>query len=320
MLHAEVYGLSVAYERAGDGPALVLLHGFSIDSRMWRPQLEALADQFTIIAWDAPGAGQSLDPLETFTISDWAHSLAGVLDAAGIQQAHILGLSWGGILAQEFYRHYTERVLSLVLAGTYAGWKGSLPEPIPQERLAACLQDASLPRDDFVRKYLPGMFSDSPPQAASEWLAAVMTDFHPIGFRLMAMASAQTDTRDLLPNIRVPTLLVWGDADKRSPLRVGYQLRDAIPGARLAIISRAGHVSNLEAPPFSMPRYAPSARLLGKMIYNPWKLNKSQYEIRMGIEEDHVNLILRLVKQGECRRNRSVVNQLVSSAKRQQMN
>ena len=167
---------------------------------------------------------------------------------AGIRQAHLLGLSWGGILAQEFYRHYSERVLSLVLADTYAGWKGSLPEPMPQERLAACLQDASLPPSDFVRKYLPGMFSDSPPQEAYDWLAAVMTDFHPIGFRLMAMASAQTDTRDLLPNIRVPTLLVWGDADKRSPLSVGYQLRDAIPASRLAIISEAGHVSNLESP------------------------------------------------------------------------
>jgi pimeloyl-ACP methyl ester carboxylesterase len=138
------------------------------------------------------------------------------------------------------------------LADTYAGWKGSLPEPIPQERLAACLQDASLPSRDFVRKYLPGMFSDSPSPEAQERLAIIMSDFHPIGFRLMATASAQADTRDLLPNIRVPTLLVWGDADKRSPMSVGYQLRDAIPAARLAVISGAGHVSNLEAPaPFN---------------------------------------------------------------------
>jgi pimeloyl-ACP methyl ester carboxylesterase len=248
MLHADVKGLPIAYERVGDGPALVLLHGFSIDSRMWRPQLETLSDHFTIIAWDAPGAGQSPDPPETFGISDWAHSLAGLLDAAGIQWANILGLSWGGILAQEFYRRYSERVLSLILADTYAGWKGSLPEPIPQERLAACLQDALLPPSDFVRKYLPGMFSDSPPQKAHEWLAAIMSDFHPIGFRLMALASAQVDTRDLLPNIKVPTLLIWGEADKRSPLSIGYQLRDTVPAARLAVISGAGHVSNLEAP------------------------------------------------------------------------
>src|SRR3970040_1785240 len=100
MLRAEVSGLSVAYERTGDGPALVLLHGFTHDSRAWRPRLESLRDQFTVIAWDAPGAGQSSDPPETFGIGDWADCLAGLLDAAGVQRAHIIRLSWGGLLAQ----------------------------------------------------------------------------------------------------------------------------------------------------------------------------------------------------------------------------
>jgi pimeloyl-ACP methyl ester carboxylesterase len=99
MHHADVNGLSVAYQRAGSGPALVLLHGFSLDSRSWRPQIEALSDQFTVIAWDAPGAGQSQDPPSTFAIGDWADALAGVLDAAGVQRAHVAGLSWGGLLA-----------------------------------------------------------------------------------------------------------------------------------------------------------------------------------------------------------------------------
>ena len=244
---AEAGGLSVAYQQTGAGPALVLLHGFTHDSRAWRPQLESLSDQFTVIAWDAPGAGQSADPPETFAIGDWADSLAGLLDAADVQAAHIVGLSWGGILAQEFYRRHSVRVRSLVLADTYAGWKGSLPEPIPEERLAACLRDASLPPSEFVRKYLPGMFSESPTQEVREELARIMSDFHPIGFRLMATALARADTCDLLPTIRVPTLLVWGEADARSPMTVAHQLRDAIPGARLAVIPGAGHVSNLEA-------------------------------------------------------------------------
>ena len=248
MLQVEVHGHAVAYERIGNGPVLVLLHGFTQDSRVWRPQLESLSDQFTLIAWDAPGAGQSPDPPEGFGISDWAHSLAGLLDACGVQQAHILGLSWGGLLAQEFSRRYAERAQSLILADTYAGWKGSLPEPMPQERLAACLQDAALPPSDFVRKYLPGMFSERPPHEIQEHLARIMADFHPVGFQLMATALAQADTRDLLPHIRVPTLLVWGDADKRSPMSVAYQMRDALPTARLAVISGAGHLSNLEAP------------------------------------------------------------------------
>lgn len=248
MLSVEVDGFSVAYEQIGEGPTLVLLHGFTHDSRAWRPQLDGLADQFTVIAWDAPGAGQSPDPPETFGIGDWADCLAGFLDATGCEAAHIVGLSWGGLLAQEFYRRYSARVRSLVLADTYAGWKGSLPEPIPDERLAACLRDASLLPSEFVQRYLPAMLSGSPSQQVREELARIMFDFHPVGFRLMARTLAQADTRDLLPNIRVPTLLVWGDADARSPMAVAHQFRDAVPGARLAVISGAGHVSNLEQP------------------------------------------------------------------------
>jgi pimeloyl-ACP methyl ester carboxylesterase len=75
-----------------------------------------------------------------------------------------------------------------------------------------------------------------------------MSEFHPAGFRLMAKASADTDTRDLLPNIKVPTLLIWGDADTRSPITVAYQFHEAIPGSKLAIIPGAGHVSNMEQP------------------------------------------------------------------------
>lgn len=248
MFRREVAGLSLAYQRVGDGPALVLLHGFTQDSRAWRPQLDGLADQFTVIAWDAPGAGQSHDPPEDFEIGDWAECLAGFLDAVGVHSAHVVGLSWGGLLAQEFYRRHAGRVLSLVLADTYAGWKGSLPEPIPEERLAACLRDASLPPAEFVPRYLPSMLSPSPRAEVRDELGRIMSDFHPVGFRLMAAALARADTRGLLPTIRVPVLLIWGDADARSPIGVGHQLLDAIPGARLALIPGAGHVSNLEEP------------------------------------------------------------------------
>lgn len=91
-------------------------------------------------------------------------------------------------------------------------------------------------------------FGDSPSPEVRDDLGRIMSDFHPLGFRLMATALARADTRDLLPMIRVPTLLVWGDADARSPLAVAHQMHDAIPGARLAVLSGAGHVSNLEEP------------------------------------------------------------------------
>jgi pimeloyl-ACP methyl ester carboxylesterase len=248
MLGAEVDGLSIAYERAGTGPALVLLHGFLFDSRAWRPQLESLSSNFTVIAWDAPGAGRSSDPPETFTTADWADCLGGLLDIEGIGAAHILGLSWGGMVAQEFYRRHTRRTRSLVLADTYAGWRGSLGEATAEERLANCLRDSSSSVDEVVGKYLPGMYSESAAQEVRDGLASIMSSFHAVGFRLMARSSAQLDTRDLLPQIRVPTLLLWGEADARSPMSVAHQIRRAIPGARLAVISGAGHLSNFEAP------------------------------------------------------------------------
>jgi pimeloyl-ACP methyl ester carboxylesterase len=135
-----------------------------------------------------------------------------------------------------------------VLAGTYAGWKGSLPEEVCAERLETCLRDASLPPDELVAKYVPSMFGERAPDNVRSELSAIMADFHPLGFRLMARSSAESDTRDVLPTIRVPTLLVWGEADARSPLDVARQLSDAIRGARLVVIPEAGHVSNLEAP------------------------------------------------------------------------
>jgi pimeloyl-ACP methyl ester carboxylesterase len=246
MPHKNINGLSIAYQLTGKGPALILLHGFTIDSRVWKPQLDSLSKKFTVIAWDAPGAGQSSDPPEGFTMNDWADCLAGLLDSVGVKQAHILGLSWGGILAQVFYKRHHQRTLSLILVDTYAGWKGSLPERIADERVQACLRDASLSPGEFVAKYIPGMFSDSVTLDVKEELANIMSDFHPVGFRLMVTDLAKVNTKDLLPTIRVPTLLIWGENDKRSPITVAHQFRDAIPGAKLVIIPKAGHVSNLE--------------------------------------------------------------------------
>jgi pimeloyl-ACP methyl ester carboxylesterase len=248
-LHSvEVHGQTIAFRQAGEGPALVLLHGFLSDSRCWTHQLSHLSDRFRVVAWDAPGAGSSSDLPDTCTTASYAHCLAGFLDAIRIKRAHILGLSWGGILAQEFYRRYGERFCSLVLADTYAGWRGSLPETVWKDRLATCLQDAGGPPEALVAKFVPGVFTDAAQQHVRDEYSAIVSEFHPAGFRLMSLSSAEVDTRDLLPNIDVPTLVLWGEDDRRSPLSVGEQFHAAIPGAEIAIISNAGHLSNMEQP------------------------------------------------------------------------
>ena len=246
--HLQIDDLSIAYRRAGRGPALVLLHGFLCDSRCWRCQLADLSEHFDVIAWDAPGAGMSSDPPVPFTLGDWSRCLARFLDALGAAPAHVVGLSWGGVLAQDFYRLDPMRVSRLILADTYAGWKGSLPAEAVEQRLARCERDSRLPPEALVSRWVPEMFSDAAPPRLLEEMSTVFADFHPVGFRLMAQSLADTETTGLLPGIRSPTLILWGEDDSRSPIAIAEQLRDAIPGADLRVIARAGHVSNMEQP------------------------------------------------------------------------
>jgi pimeloyl-ACP methyl ester carboxylesterase len=239
---------SIAYRRAGSGPALLLLHGFLCDSRVWRTQLAGLAADYSVVAWDAPGAGLSSDPPDPFTAEDWAWCLAGFLDAIGVERAHVVGLSWGGIIAQELYRVDPARIDRLILADTYPGWRGALPPEVCAQRLARCEQDSVLPPAEFVPRWVPEMFTPAASNDLLAELSAVLSEFHPHGFRLMAKSSADTDTTGLLPTIEAPTLLLWGDDDRRSPVAIAQQLHGLIPGAELTVIPEAGHVSNMEQP------------------------------------------------------------------------
>ncbi len=247
MLSVEVNGHRIAYQRTGAGTPLVLLHGFIADSRVWRTQIEDLSRDFDVIAWDAPGCGQSSDTGEEFSMAEYADSLAGLLDAIGIPSAHVCGLSWGGTLALEFYRRNPRRVMSLILADTYAGWTGSLGEEAAQQRLARCLSESEMPAEEWVPQWVPDAFSSKAPKELLDEYAAIMWDFHPVGFRAMSRALAP-DFREILPTIKAPTLLIWGAEDKRSPVACGEAMRETIPGARLVMIPGAGHVSNFEQP------------------------------------------------------------------------
>jgi len=243
----EIDGIRVAYQRAGSGPTLVLLHGFIVDSRSWRRQLEDLPRDFDVIAWDAPGCGESSDPGEGFSMAEYADCLAGLLKRTGVSSAHLLGLSWGGTLALEFYRRHRDRVTSLIFADTYAGWTGSLGEEEAAQRLARCLRESEMPAEGWVPQWAPAAFSSDASKSLIDDYASLMSDFHPVGFRAMSRHVAP-DFRDVLPLIEVPTLLIWGAEDSRSPLSVAEQFRKAIPGAKYVVIPNAGHVSNIEQP------------------------------------------------------------------------
>ncbi len=245
----QVDSRSIAYRDEGEGSAVVLLHGFLCDSRAWNHQLHDLSDAFRVVAWDAAGAGASDDPPETFTIKDWADDLRRLLDALSVEEAHVVGLSWGGLVAQAFYDLYPSRVSDLVLSDTYAGWKGSLPSDVVAKRLARCLSESELAPAELVARWVPvEFFTEAVSGDVAAAMSAIVSDFHPLGFRLMARSLAENDTTALLPAIHVPTLLLWGEADQRSPIAVAERFREAIPNAELRIVPGAGHVSNMEQP------------------------------------------------------------------------
>jgi pimeloyl-ACP methyl ester carboxylesterase len=244
----EVDGLQIAYERAGSGPALVLLHGYVGDGpTTWRRQLDGLSDEFTVIAWDAPGAGRSDDPPERFGLDGYADCLAGFLERLGLDTAHVAGLSLGGTLALALQRRHSAMSSALILASAYAGWAGSLPREVAEQRLGQALALAEGPPEAFAGALLPTMFSKAMPRETVDDFRASMEAFHPRGFRAMARASAE-DVRDVLPHIDVPTLLLSGDRDVRAPLTVAEALHAAISGSRLVVLPDAGHLCNIEAP------------------------------------------------------------------------
>jgi pimeloyl-ACP methyl ester carboxylesterase len=247
MAVVEVNGLEIAYERVGAGPPLVLVHGAAEDGRAWRPQLASLADDFTVVAWDEPGAGRSSDLPANFGLADYANCLAALIEVLDLGPAHVAGLSWGGTVIQDLYRRRADLVATLILVDTYAGWKGSLPKEEVRARVASAQQMLAAP-DEAFDPTLPGLFAGDPPPDVVPLLEDMAAAVRPVSLRTQLWAMAEADTRDLLPRIAVPTLLIWGELDERSPLGVARQFEEAIPDAELVVIARCGHVSNLERP------------------------------------------------------------------------
>jgi pimeloyl-ACP methyl ester carboxylesterase len=240
-------GLDIAYERVGHGPPLVLVHGAAEDGRVWRPQVAALADEFTVVAWDEPGAGRSSDVPADFGLADYASCLAAVIEALGLGPAHVAGLSWGSTVAQELYRHHPGLVATLILIGGYAGWKGSLPADEVTARIEGVRRMLAAPAEQFDPT-LPGLFAGEPPAEVVALLEEIAGDVRAQSLETELSLMAEADQRDLIARIAVPTLLIWGELDARSPLSVARQFEKAIPEAELVVIPDAGHVCHLERP------------------------------------------------------------------------
>ena len=244
--HVDIGHLRIAYRAHGAGAPVILLHGFFGDARVWRGQFE-LADEYRVIAWDAPGCGGSSRPPHTFRIADYADLLARFIRALDVAAPHLVGNSFGGALALALEARHPGTARSLVLVGAYAGWSGSFPPEVVATRLAKSLPDLDLRRDEVARKWLPGFVTPSAPQPLVDELAAIISDFDPDGMRSMILALAEADLRTALPMISPPTLLLWGEQDQRSSLEVAKDLAAGISGSKLVVLPGASHLTQMEA-------------------------------------------------------------------------
>jgi pimeloyl-ACP methyl ester carboxylesterase len=200
-----------------------------------------------VIAWDAPGFGRSDDPPSSFRMADFADHLARFIEVLGLGRPHVLGLSFGGSLALELYRRHPDTPRTLVLASAYAGWAGSLPSDMVRDRLERWVRE----KDDLVAHvsdYIPEFFGASADPGDVEEIASIMRNVRGSGMDAAIRSMAETDLRDILPRIAVPVLLLYGEADSRSPMGVAKALHASIPGSTLVILPGVGHLANVDAP------------------------------------------------------------------------
>ncbi len=146
------------------------------------------------------------------------------------------------------YGRHAHLVRSLVLVSAYAGWAGSLPAAEVERRRQRAEHDARRPPHEWVDDFLATLFDEATPPHLVEDTRRIMLDTRPEGMLPMLHAFADADLTDVLGEVAVPTLLLYGDADQRSPRPVAESLASAIPGARLVLVEGAGHDVHVEAP------------------------------------------------------------------------
>jgi pimeloyl-ACP methyl ester carboxylesterase len=237
-------------QRHGAGEPLLWITGFAISSEIFSPVIDTYAAEFDCIRYDNRGAGRSPAPWRVTSIPELAGDAVRLLDALGVDSAHVYGLSMGGMVAQEVAIRFPDRVRGLVLGCTsHGGPRAVLPAP----RIAAALTARGAPAE--LRAQLVGraLFSDEfrarEPVLARRYLA-LLAQHRTSARGLVSHLAASTyhDTRARLGRIAAPTLVLHGDRDALTPPANARLLADAIPDATLGWLRGAGHGYLLEQP------------------------------------------------------------------------
>jgi pimeloyl-ACP methyl ester carboxylesterase len=249
MGEASVRGIRVAYDdTGGGGAALVLLHGFPLDRRMWRGQAEVLGGEFRVVAPDLRGFGET--PLAgDLKMETLAEDVAALLDELDLGRVVLGGLSMGGYIVFEFLRRFPERVRALVLADTRPQADTEDGRRAREENARRALAEGVAP---VVESMLPKLLSPTTlerggevPEGVRAMMLGTSPDTAAAALRAMAVRRDQTE---LLPSIKVPTLILVGSEDSITPPADAEAIGAKIEGSRLVVVEGAGHLSNVERP------------------------------------------------------------------------
>jgi pimeloyl-ACP methyl ester carboxylesterase len=246
---APVDGTRLFYEVKGTGPALVLIHGGQMDSRMWDDQFAALAKQFTVIRYDVRGYGGSFQPDQLY--SD-AGDLAGLLDYLKVKNAHVVGLSLGGRIAIDFALVHPKRANSLTLAGPgLAGYEA----PNAEEADLRMWNLVKAARDDRPEKVTELWLKDPFMAPAMEQRRLTprlerlaRENAHCWLMNPVLQRSPKPPAAKRLDEIKTPTLLILGDRDVPQAKATVETLEKGIGGSKKVMIKGAGHMVNMEKP------------------------------------------------------------------------
>lgn len=243
--------MTVSFREQGQGTPLVLLHGIGSAARSFDAVIAAFAPRFRVVAWDAPGYGESTDlPLEHPTAGDYADALATFLDDRGVQSCHLLGHSLGCLMAARFAATRPDRVLSLTLCSIATGQSG-LPAEERQKRLDQRIGDlATLGPRGMAEKRAPRLLGPAASPEALDRLKDTMGSVRPRGYgqaaRMLSTGDIKADIRKLPPGL--PGQVIYGEADVITPPARNQEVAAVWPGAAVHVIPGVGHALYLEQP------------------------------------------------------------------------
>lgn len=245
MPHAPVNGIELYYEVHGGGPNLVLIEGLGFHTWMWYRQVPGFAPHFRTLMYDNRGAGRSSMPPGPYSHAQNAADLAALLDFLGWERTHVLGISMGGFIAQEFALRYPDRLDRLVLVAT--GFGGPNMIPVPAEAVRYLVANPAEPLETRVRAAAPIVFGNPawPDEHPDEFDQILRRRAEhpqtPEANMAQIMAAATFNTEERLQEIEAPTLIMAGTLDRVVPPRNAELLTAKIPHARLDLIPGAGH-------------------------------------------------------------------------------